>query len=426
VSRVLFVVPPLAGHTNPPVGVAAELARRGHDVAWVAHRVAVGHLLPRGAAVYDLGDTFLDEAVGLLADRERARGVGALRFLWERFLAPLATATIAAVDAAVQDFRPDVVVADQQAFAGPVAAGRHGVRWVTSATSPGEFANPLALVPNVARWVHDTRDALLAALDVPADRIGTFDPRFSPDLILLYSTPALTGPIDVPSLHAVGPVLSGRPPEVDFPWEWLEGRPPAVLVSLGTVSSQAGRRFVRNTLDAVARLGLAAVVVAPADVVGPVPANVLRRDMAPIVGLLPHVEAVVCHAGHNTVCEALAHGRPLVVAPIRDDQPIVAGQVVEAGAGMRLPLARATADDVAAALTSVRHDPGYRQAAERVAAAFAAAGGAPLAADLIEEVAARGPAAPETALAATAGTGAGAAGATGAAAAGGGAGGRDR
>ena len=55
-----------------------------------------------------------------------------------------------------------------------------------------------------------------------------------------------------------------------------------------------------------------------------------RADAAPGRG--------VTHGGHNTVCEALAHGLPLVVAPIRDDQPTVAAQVVQAGAGVRTDL----------------------------------------------------------------------------------------
>lgn len=35
-SGFLFVVPPLVGHINPTVGVAAELAARGHRVAWAS------------------------------------------------------------------------------------------------------------------------------------------------------------------------------------------------------------------------------------------------------------------------------------------------------------------------------------------------------------------------------------------------------
>lgn len=40
------------------------------------------------------------------------------------------------------------------------------------------------------------------------------------------------------------------------------------------------------------------------------------------------------------MCEALWHAVPLVVAPIRDDQPVVAGQVTDAGAGVRVRFGR--------------------------------------------------------------------------------------
>jgi UDP:flavonoid glycosyltransferase YjiC (YdhE family) len=387
VSRFLFVVPPLVGHTNPTVGVGIELAERGHEVAWCAHAAAVSHLLPDGARVFDCGDEFLHEAAALLPDRERLRGAAALRFLWEEFICPLALAMAEPVDQAVAAFRPDVVVADQQAFAGPVVAERRGVPWVTSASTSGEFADPLTLVPKVAEWTNATRDALLAQLGLPADRIGSFDPRFSDRLILLYSTEALTGPLDRPSLAGVGPVVTGRPTRDGFPWEWLDRHPATVLVSLGTLNTEAGERFVRRAVEAVAGQPFGAVVVAPDGMVTEVPDNVLVRPRVPQVALLPHLDAVVCHGGHNTVCEALAHGLPLVVAPVRDDQPIVASQVVAAGAGERVPFTRAKPDAIAAALHTVRTEPSYRRAAERIAASFAAAGGASRAADLLTDVA---------------------------------------
>jgi len=40
-SRFLFVVPPLVGHTMPTVAVGAKLADRGHQVAWAAHAETV-------------------------------------------------------------------------------------------------------------------------------------------------------------------------------------------------------------------------------------------------------------------------------------------------------------------------------------------------------------------------------------------------
>lgn len=89
------------------------------------------------------------------------------------------------------------------------------------------------------------------------------------------------------------------------------------------------------------------------------------------------------------MCEALWHGVPLVVAPIRDDQPIVAYQVVDAGAGVRLRFGRADAARIGAAVDAVL-DParGHRKAAEAVGESFRAAGGGASAADHLEAVAA--------------------------------------
>jgi UDP:flavonoid glycosyltransferase YjiC (YdhE family) len=91
------------------------------------------------------------------------------------------------------------------------------------------------------------------------------------------------------------------------------------------------------------------------------------------------------------VCEALWHGVPLVVAPIRDDQPVVAGQVVDAGAGIRVRFGRVTAPKLGAAIDAVLHEPGYRAAAGRIRTAFRAAGGARAAATHLEELAVGAP-----------------------------------
>ncbi|MDE0892701.1 MAG: glycosyltransferase, partial [Planctomycetota bacterium] len=45
-ARFLFVVPPMAGHTNPTLGVAAELRDRGHEVAWCGYAALLDELLP--------------------------------------------------------------------------------------------------------------------------------------------------------------------------------------------------------------------------------------------------------------------------------------------------------------------------------------------------------------------------------------------
>jgi zeaxanthin glucosyltransferase len=94
-----------------------------------------------------------------------------------------------------------------------------------------------------------------------------------------------------------------------------------------------------------------------------------------MLDLMPRLDAVVCQAGQSTVNEALVHGVPLVAAPIRLHERTVAEQVTRAGAGVTVSFAAATPAQLAAALTAVLDEPGYRASARRVSQEFAAAGG---------------------------------------------------
>jgi UDP:flavonoid glycosyltransferase YjiC (YdhE family) len=380
VARFLFVVPPLVGHINPAAGVAAELAARGHEVAWAGHEELLWQLAGPDALVFSCG-----LPAGAPARPAGLKGPAALRFLWEDFLVPLADAMAPGVSAAIDAFAPHVVVADQQALAGGLLAEARGLPWVTSATTSAELVDPLAGMPKVAEWVGSLVAGLRARI---ADGRGAADPRFSPHGVLAFTTRELLGAATLPPrVRLVGPALGSRPSTTDFPWEWLDPLRPTVLVSLGTANTEAGASFLATAAEAFAGMAARAVVVDPGEVLGAVPPNVLVRPRVPQLSLLPRVDAVLCHAGHNTVCEALWHGLPLVVAPIRDDQPIVAAQVVAAGAGIRLRFGRAGADRIAAAVEDVLTEPSYRRAAETVATSFHAAGGSAAAAGHLEQLA---------------------------------------
>ncbi|GGM72490.1 glycosyl transferase [Lentzea pudingi] len=381
-SRFLFVVPPLTGHVNPTASVGGELLARGHEVAWVGHPGTLARLLPDGARIFPAIDDLLE--ADIRAKRERwlaLRGMAVLKFFWEEFLIPLGHAMVPGVDTAVRAFQPDVVVADQQALAGPLVARNSGLPWVTSASTSAELVNPLRTMPKVDAWVRDLLHDFAGG-----------DIRFSDRLVLVYSSKALVREEFGDEVAFVGPALAHRVERVGFPWEWLAGgagplggvaRERCVLVSLGTLNGPAGERFLGQALEAVTDLPVGVVMVAEPR---PAPPNVLMLPSVPQLALMPHLDAVVTHGGHNTVCEALAHGLPLVVAPIRDDQPTVAAQVVAAGAGVRLTYSRARAADIRSALESVLDEPEYAAAADNVRASFLAAGGAAAAADRLEKV----------------------------------------
>lgn len=397
-ARLLFVVPPLAGHVNPTVSVGRELAARGHAVAWTGHPEVVPDLIGDDAEFLPVADAVPPEVVEAVVERSAGlRGPAALRFLWRDVLMPLAHTMTAGVHAAVDAFGPDVLVVDQQALAGAAVAEQGGLPWATSATTSAELTDPLAAMGRVGDWVRSQMRAYLEAAGLAPAHAARLDPRVSPHLLLAFTTAALVGDIAVPPQTAfVGPSITTRPDATPFPWDWLDDRRPLVLVSLGTLNWQDGERFFARAVEALAALDVQGVVVAPPDMVGSLPADVVVRPRVPQLALMARTAAVVTHGGHNTVCEALAHGLPLVVAPIRDDQPIVAGQVVAAGAGVRVRFGRVTAEGLRAAIDLVLTEPDHRAAAGRVRASFAAAGGAAAAADRLEGLVATTAARPAT------------------------------
>ncbi len=385
-SRFLIVVPPLTGHILPTVAVGAELSARGHEVAWAGNSTYLADVLPLGCRVFAVDDEFPGEPLSSRLERWRGlRAATAFRFFWEDFLIPLAHSMVRGVRAAVEEFAPDVMLVDQQAVAGALVARDRGIAWATSATTTAELTDQYETMPKLRYWAMDRLTEFQAAFgaDQPVDL------RFSDRLVIAFSSTELLAPPEPVGEHIalVGPAIGARDTGPEFDFGWFDPAYRHVLVSLGTVNRESGQRFFEVACEALAPLAeeVRAVLVAPPAGLEP-PPNVLVAERVPQLELLPHLQAVVCHAGHNTTCEALAHGLPLVVAPIRDDQPAVASQVTGAGAGIRVKFGRVSAEELRGAVLAVLTDPAYRTAAARIAASFEAAGGAAAAADRLEKL----------------------------------------
>ncbi len=386
--RVLIVVPPLTGHVNPTIALADELVARGHAVAWCGLPGVVDEMLPADAAFFAACTPEETARLGAMTERpDGLRGAAALKFLWQDVLFPLTDAMVEGVGDAVDRFAPDIVVADQQALAGAIVALRSSLHWVTSATTSGELADPLADLPLVENAIRSRMVDAAVTHGVDPTTAAATDLRFSPELVLAYTTEHLVGPgVQRDAVAFVGPSLSSAPSRDGFDWAWLHSDRPHVLVSLGTLNAQVGSRFWQVAVDACRDADFQAVFIAPEELVPNPPDNVRVQPRVPQVALLDEMDAVVSHGGHNTVCESLAAGVPLVVAPIRDDQPIIADQVVQADAGVRVRFNRVRAPELRAAIEKVLTDPDISAGAAAVAASFAAAGGPAAAVDLLEKL----------------------------------------
>lgn len=366
-ARFLVVVLPLASHLYPALAVGQALDRGGHEVAWCGPESDLRPLVGAGATVYPTGKRSYR--------RYAEVGMAAVRVLWDGYLVPLTRFMLEPVDRAVAGYRPDVVVADQYALAGGLVAHRRGVPWATLCTGAMELTPPD--LPELAGFV---RERLARAATIAGLPDGTpVDPRFSPHLVIALTTAALTGAAPLPE-HCVptGPALGTRPDAPEFRWDAWDPARRHVLVTVGTSSEHMAGDFYARMAAALAPMAgsVQAVFVASGDVSAD---NVITAERVPMLELLPRLDAVVCHGGMGTATEALAYGVPLVVAPMRHDQPVVARQVTEAGAGVEVSMA-ATPAKLAAAVRAVLDEPSYRHHARRIADSFAAAGGATAAA----------------------------------------------
>ncbi len=404
-TAVLAYVDAVPGRLYPVVPTLEELARRGHRV-----RVHCG-----------AGEAELLSSLGLPAEplareierfepddwRARTR-FGALSSGLRQF-AERARFQIPDLERAIEAELPDVLLIDEGSWGAAAVAERSGLPWAFSVVSPmplpSRDAPPfgLGLAPRhdrlgrardrlarrfalgaLERMIASRMNPLRAELGLPPVR--TLDDIFlAASQVLVYTAEPFEYPrSDWPAkVRLVGPGLWEPPAE---PPVWLDQlTQPLVLVTCSTLF-QNDRRLVEAACAAFAGEPFDVVVttgdVDPAGLHAP--PNVRIERFLPHAPLLERAVCAVCHAGMGVTQKALAQGVPVVAVPFGRDQPEVARRVEVARAGVRLPARKLggptlrRAVDVAITL---------RPGAERIAAAFAAAGGPTAAADGLEEIA---------------------------------------
>lgn len=167
-----------------------------------------------------------------------------------------------------------------------------------------------------------------------------------------------------------------------LPAELADATDPLVLITTSTDFQDDGR-LVKVALEALEEEPLHAVATMPsAFPVGlDVPANATVLRFASHTPILERCVCAITHGGMGATQKALAMGVPVCAVPFGRDQPEVARRVEMTKAGTRLPASRLSPRRLRA---KVQEAIACRPGAERIAEAFAAAGGAALAVDEIE------------------------------------------
>jgi hypothetical protein len=359
--RVLFASTRGAGHFNPLVPFVEAALRGGHEVL-VAGPPPLRPAVERAGYPFWEGEAPPEDVLGpvwakvptVSPEEANAIVIGTI------FADLNVAAMLPGMHAAFEEWRPDLVVREQNEYASAIAAEVHGVPQLRLGVALA-FAEEVALgLAQPALERH--RPGSVAA--IRASRYMTLFPESLED----PERPAPQGIRRFRDAAAGGPVAP-------LPDWWPGDDRPLVYITFGSVA---------GTLPFGAQVYAAAIAAA-----GELPARVLltvgnETDLAALPPAAPNVRVerwvpqrdvlaeatvVVGHGGSGTTLGALAAGLPQVVVPLFADQPENARRVAGVGAGV---VAQPEPGALRDAVTDVLGDPSYAGRARAIADEIAA------------------------------------------------------
>ena len=400
--RILCLSAPLPGHLDwgGYLATAAELARRGHDVCWASGREVAPTVTRAGIAFRELATTGwrwpppppLRPNPGMDAGAfQRQRKLRAL----DQWLDPdRVAAAVRELQALVADYRPDVLASEMFIAATGIVAEMADTPFAVAGwPAPPNAPRKSSADDPLITLARARLERLLETFGVQGVNWTAAGPPAlrSPGLHLSYWSPAWFGhPDERPPTRHVGGVapspvqrLAVPPPPDGAPW---------IFITLGTSFNDDPAFFTAAT-QAVEELGGTPIIAAgpgaalQAELRRRLPSTAHLFETVDFRATLPYVSAAIHHGGAGVTHALVTHGVPQVVTPHAADQSRQAQGVARTGVGYHMAPRQATAANLTNALAQLLPDRSpQRAAARRLQSEFAALGGIPRAAELIEQL----------------------------------------
>ncbi|WP_410567120.1 nucleotide disphospho-sugar-binding domain-containing protein [Amycolatopsis sp. cmx-4-61] len=356
--RVLFVMWGWRTHLHPVAPLAWALRGAGHEVRVLGQPAL-------GPAITELGLTavaagpdvdvlpefrkFVLPVEARPAPEPPADGVPRALKLFARLADEMAGDAVRFAQA----WRPDLVVAEPTAFAGPLVAAALGIPSVRHLYGPD-------LVARAARFLPGLLEPIGGRLGVgPVDPLAgtTIDPTPS----------CLHAPGDLPR-RLVRYLPCSGPERAEVVLGPVAR--PRVCVTWGHTMELLGPQYflAGETARAVAELDVNVVLAVSARqraLLGDLPPTVSVFVDPPLDRLLAHCDVLVSQGGAGSVLTGLAAGLPQVAVGQLPDHLAIARRLEAAGAGRALAAAEFSAAAVAGAVFDVLQRSGFAAAARR-------------------------------------------------------------
>ena len=419
-AHFAVVAPALYSHFNTLTVLARELLTRGHRVTFVHRPDAAAYVKDERIGFHAVG-LESHPAGSLPATLARVANPGSPLGLRRVILDMAASTTMLCRELpdALRRLQADFLIADQMEAAGGLVAEGIGMPFVSVACALPVNREPGIPLPVMPFMYEDSERAFKIvegstmvydwmmrpherAISAAARQLG-LRPRgklhecLSPLAQVGQVVPGFDFPRRAlpPHFHHVGPLHSGAAAPAHTPAELAALLPPVsstrpfVYASLGTLVSQRFGLFKRIA-QACARQD-AQLLVAHCGGLDDGQARALERigdtrvrTYVPQLAVLARADAVISHAGANTVMEAIATRTPILALPIAFDHPGAAARVEYAGVGLRASPRFAGVGELSSKLRRLLDEPRFKERMAPLADQIRQAGGAPRAADVIE------------------------------------------